>query len=92
MQTEINNVKLKMWDKKLLPETELVDGKRIKTGGKVEFTQYLFVDEFGSKLDFLQKDASLRALEGKQGKLLVELVHDDYKKQNKIRLLNFIPA
>jgi len=85
---------MKMWEKKLLPETNLVDGIRHKTGGTVEFTDYMFTDEFGSKLVFLTKGDGLRQFEGLQGDLLLELYHDDFKgkKTNKIRLLNFIPA
>jgi len=93
MQTVIHSVMLKMWEKKELPRTEMVAGKRVKVGDeKEEFTSYSFCDEFGTKLLFLSKGSAYRRHEGQQGTLTVKLEYDDFKKRNKISLVSFIPA
>jgi len=90
--SKIPAVILKMWEKTLMPETNLVDGKREKTGNKVEYTTYHFLDQWGNKLSFLSNQNKLRELEGKEGTLLVRLYHDDFKKQNKISFVGFVEA
>lgn len=78
-----------MWEKTMLPETEMVDGKRVKTGRKVEATTLTFCDEFGSKLVFLVASLKWRELEGNSGDLQVELAYDDFNKKNKLIFKSF---
>jgi len=89
MDTKIVNVELVMWEKTMMAETSLEDGKRIKTGKQVEMTTYTFRDEFGSKLVFLSTDSNFRRAERKHGDLFVKLGYDDFKKQNRVRFVGF---
>lgn len=91
METTIENVKLKMWEKTDLPETNLNNGIRVKTGNKVEFTTYTFVDEWGSKLVFLTKSDRFRVLEGETGNLTLKIELDDFggRRKWKVSLVDF---
>jgi len=87
---KIENVTLKMWEKTMMPVSEKVDGKYVKTGEKEEQTTYTFIDEWGNKLVFLSNDINLRKQEGNTGHLLVSLSHDNFKKTNKIQYKGFL--
>jgi len=86
----IKNVKLKMWEKTLLPESVKENNIWTKTGKKIEKTIYTFVDEWGSKLVFMSGNSTLRSLETSTGDLVVALGFDDFKKINKIQFVDFI--
>jgi len=90
MLSTIKNVTLKMWEKKMLPSTSMVEGKRVKTGGQDELTSYVFTDEFGTKLVFLSKNSDYRQLEGHTGELQVELSHDEFTKRNRVAMKSFL--
>jgi len=92
--SELENVKLVMFERTMLPESirETVEGKTVfkKTGKEVENTTYTFLDESGDKLVFLSPNSELRDKEGETGALFVDLGHDSYKKKNTVKLVGFL--
>jgi len=74
----------------MMPVSEKVDGKYVKTGEKEEQTIYTFLDEWGNKLVFLSNNMIMRKFEGQTGDLFVGLSHDNFKKTNKISFLGFL--
>jgi len=90
VDTKIENVTLKMWEKTMMPETSLQDGKRIKTGNKLEFTTYTFTDSWGAKLTFLTQSSEYRKFEGETGDLILSLAHDDFRKRNRVLFKGFV--
>jgi len=86
---KIEDVTLKMWEKTMMPKSEKVDGKFVKTGEKEEQTTYTFVDSWGNKLVFLSNSRDYRTLEGKTGDLTVSLAHDSYNRINKVQFRSF---
>lgn len=89
---EIANVTLKMWEKTMMPKSEKIDGKFVKTGEKEEQTTLTFTDQLGSKLVFLTSEPKYRELEGKLGDLHLALEYDSYNKRNKILFRGFVEA
>lgn len=89
MLSTVQKITLKMWEKTMMPETNLVDGVRQKTGNRVEFTTYTFTNEYGDKLVFLSKENQFRPLEGETGELQVKLAYDDFRKRNLVKFVNF---
>jgi hypothetical protein len=91
-EIRVGDIFLKMWEKTMLPESikNNETGKYEKTGRKVENTTYTFLDSEGNKLVCLSDNAQYRELEGKNGELLISLVHDDFKRINKIKFHGFI--
>jgi len=85
-----NVVKLKMWEKTMMPESNMVDvgGKKqfVKTGKEIEMTTYTFTDTFGEKLIILSKDNSFRHLEGEEVIIELEVVFNDFQKKNRVTL------
>lgn len=84
------DVKLKMWEKTLMPESIMAEegGKKVfkKTGQKIEMTTYTFVDGFGEKLVFLSPDNGYRVLEGEIVDLVMEVEYNDFSKKNRLKL------
>jgi len=84
------DVKLKMWEKTLMPESimEKLDGKTVfkKTGQKIEMTTYTFVDGFGEKLVFLSSENGYRNLEGETVDIVMEVEYNDFSKKNRLKL------
>jgi len=74
----------------MMPVSEKVDGKYVKTGEKQEQTTYTFLDELGNKLVFLSSNHALRNFEGQTGDLFVALSFDNFKKTNKVSFLGFL--
>jgi len=89
---KLSNIVLKMWEKTMMPESVLQDGKYVKTGKKLEQTTYTFVDEWGNKLVFLSDNQGLRKSEGKLGVLEVALTHDNFNKINKMKFVDFLSS
>jgi len=87
---KVQNVKLKMWEKTMMPESVLQDGKYVKTGKKLEQTTATFVDEWGNKLVFLTSNNNIRDLEGETGDLWLSLIYDNFNKMNKIQFKGFL--
>jgi len=85
------NVKLVMWEKTEMPESNMgeKDGKKVfvKTGKMIEMTTYTFRDFVGEKLVILSKDNAFRAMEGKDVDLTVEVVFNDFQKKNRVSLV-----
>lgn len=81
---------LKMWEKTMMPESNMVEenGKKTfkKTGKEVEMTTYTFIDGFGEKLVLLSKDNNFRTLEGKKVDIELEVVFNDFQKKNRVSL------
>jgi len=86
------DIVLKMWEKTMVSESLLnpETGKYQKSGKKIENTTYHFIDKEGNKLTFLSDESKYRELEGSNGVLIVSLVHDDFKRINKIKFLGFV--
>jgi len=85
------DVKLKMWEKTMMPESIMekgADGKTAfkKTGIKIEMTTYTFVDGFGEKLVFLSQDNGYRSLEGETVDIVMEVEYNDFSKKNRLKL------
>jgi len=87
----IQEVKLVMYEKTMLPESNMqeVNGKKqfVKTGKETEMTTYTFRDGFGEKLVVLSKDNSYRALEGEIVELTIDCVYNDFTKKNRVSLV-----
>jgi len=85
-------VELKMWEKTMLPESEMVEvnGKKAfkKTGKEVEMTTYTFRDSFGDVLVMLSDINTFRALEGEKVNIETEIVFNTFKNQNRVKLAN----
>jgi len=85
------DVKLKMWERTMMPESNMVekDGKKqfVKTGKEVEMTTYIFTDTFGDKLVILSKDNSFRTLEGEEVVITVKIEFNDFAKKNRVSLV-----
>jgi len=85
-------VELKMWEKTMLPESQMVEenGKKSfkKTGKEVEMTTYTFRDSFGDVLIMLSDINSFRALEGEKVVIETEIVFNTFKNQNRVKLAN----
>jgi len=88
---QLQDITLKMWEKTMMPKSEKIDGKYVKTGEKEEQTTYTFLDDEGDKLVFLSNDQKIRNFEGKIGKLFVILSHDSYNKRNTVKFGGFLP-
>lgn len=84
------DVKLVMWEKTDMPESNIVekDGKKsfVKTGKMTEMTTYIFRDFSGEKLVILSKDNSFRAMEGKDVTLTISVIFNDFQKKNRVSL------
>jgi len=84
------DVKLKMWERTLMPESTMVEkeGKKIfvKTGKDVEMTTYVFTDITGDKLVLLSKDNSFRTLEGEEVIISLKIEYNDFSKKNRVSL------
>lgn len=83
-------VKLVMWDKVNMPESESkeVDGKKVwvKIPGKfIEKTNYTFRDITGEKLVAFG-DNSHRTLEGELCDIELEVSYNDFTRKNQIKL------
>jgi len=89
---ELQDVKLVMYEKTMLPESEMkeVDGKKqfVKTGKETEFTTYTFRDGYGEKMVALSKDNSFRDLEGSLVNITVDVTFNDFTKKNQVKLLS----
>jgi len=87
---KLQKVKLMMWEKTMLPESEMkdVDGKKsfIKTGREVEMTTYTFRDGMGDKLEFLSKENGYRALEGETVDIEIDVKLNNFTKKIQTRL------
>lgn len=84
-------VELRMWEKTMLPESEMVEvnGKKAfkKTGKEVEMTTYTFRDSFGDVLVMLSDNNTFRALEGEKVDIETEIVFNTFKNQNRVKLV-----
>jgi len=91
-----NVVKLKMWEKTMMPESNMIDvgGKKqfVKTGKEIEMTTYTFTDSVGEKLIILSKDNSFRTLEGEEVTIELEVVFNDFQKKNRVGLASLVKA
>jgi len=90
------DVKLKMWERTMMPESNMVekDGKKQfeKTGGTTEMTTYIFRDYAGETLKILSKDNSFRGLEGEEVKIGIEVVFNDFQNKNRVSLVSVAKA
>jgi len=84
------DVKMVMWEKTEMPESNIIekDGKKsfVKTGKMIEMTTYTFRDIVGEKLVILSKDNSFRLMEGKDVKIALDVVFNDFQKKNRVGL------
>jgi len=87
---KIEDVTLKMWEKTMLPESEKIDGKYVKTGRKEEATTLTFIDSFGDKLVFVTSNNKYRELEGQVANLWISVGYDSFNKKNKIQFKGFL--
>jgi len=90
------DVKLKMWERTLMPESSMqeVNGKKqfVKTGKEVEMTTYIFTDVVGDKLVILSKDNNFRTLEGEEVIITVKIEFNDFAKKNRVTLVGIEKA
>lgn len=90
------DVKLVMWEKTEMPESNIVEkeGKKSfqKTGKMIEMTTYTFRDFVGEKLVILSKDNSFRQMEGKDVKIAIDVVFNDFQKKNRVSLVKLDPV
>jgi len=90
------DVKLKMWERTMMPESTMVekDGKKqfVKTGKEMEMTTYIFTDVVGDKLVILSKDNNFRTLEGEEVIITVKIEFNDFRKQNRVTLVGIEKA
>jgi len=90
------DVKLKMWERTLMPESSMqeVNGKKqfVKTGKEVEMTTYIFTDLVGDKLVILSKDNNFRTLEGEEVIITVKIEFNDFAKKNRVSLVGIEKA
>lgn len=88
MQVSLENLELVLWSKKDVPErTKGADGEWQKTGKMTEMTEYTLRDEFGQTLIFLAGN-EYRPLERKGTiRLEVDIVYNEWKNQNQVKLV-----
>jgi len=90
MIAKVNNVRLVMFERTMMPESTMqeVDGKKkfVKTGKETEMTTYTFRDEFGDKLIVLSPKNEYRSLEGEDVSIEVEISYNDFQKRNRVSL------
>lgn len=86
----LQKVKLVMWEKTMLPDSDMkeVNGKKVfeKNGKETEFTTYTFRDGFGEKLVVLSKINDYRALEGAEVEIELDLAYNDFSKKTQVKL------
>jgi len=85
------DVKMVMWEKTEMPESIMSkdkDNKSVfnKTGKMIEMTTYIFRDIVGEKLVILSKDNAFRQMEGKDVKITLDVIFNDFQKKNRISL------
>jgi len=92
VSTELEGVKLLMFERTLMPESnmQVVNGKKefVKTGKDIEMTTYTFRDSFGDKLVFVSKDNNYRTLEGDLVDIVIDVVFNDFQKKNQVKLVS----
>jgi len=95
-KTDFPNLKLMLWEKTMLPESnqQLINGKKefVKTGNMTEMTTYTFRDASGEKLVFLSSNNTYRALEGKVVEVYVNVEYNEFTRKNQLRLLEVVQA
>jgi len=87
----IQKVKLMLWEKTMLPESEMQTnsaGKKefIKTGKEVEMTTYTFRDAMGDKLVFLSKENGYRSLEGEVVDIELDVKYNEFTKKPQVKI------
>jgi len=86
----LQKVKLIMFEKTMLPESEMkeISGKKefVKTGKETEFTTYTFRDGMGDKLVLLSKDNSYRSFEGEIVDIEIDVKHNEFTKKTQTKL------
>jgi len=92
-KSEINDLKLVMFERTLMPESIMKKddkGKTVfeKTGQKTEMTTYTFRDGFGEKLVFLSKENGYRSLEGETVDIELEVSYDEFNRKSKVALIS----
>jgi len=85
------DVKMVMWEKTEMPESIMSkdkEGKTVftKTEKVLEMTTYIFRDIVGEKLVILSKDNGFRTMEGKDVKITLDVVFNDFQKKNRVTL------
>lgn len=82
MKIILKDIELKMWEKNELPETQKNEqgkivndenGKPLKTGKMIEYTNYIFRDALGEKLEILSAKNNFREFENSKKNLTVIL-------------------
>jgi len=89
--SQVEDVKLLMWEKTEMPESSMekdANNKTVfkKTGKMTEMTTYTFRNGFGEKLVILSKYNNYRELEGKVVDLVLDVQFNDFSRKNKISL------
>jgi len=95
----IKDIELKMWEKQEIPEAEIgTDGKMVKdasgkikkTGRMKEYTNYIFRDLMGEKLEILSAKNNFRELEGENCDVVLNLRKTSFqgKTETKVSLDN----
>lgn len=89
MVVELKNVEFKMWEKLEMDESSYNKETKsfVKTGKKEEKTTYILRDLVGDKLVLLGNN-DYRNLEGKRVDVQLDLVHDEFKKINRIKFVS----
>jgi len=87
----LQKVKLVMFERTMLPESEMkkgIGGKKefIKTGKEVEYTTYTFRDGAGDKLVLLSRENGYRSLEGKTVDIELDVKHNEFTKKTQTKL------
>jgi len=87
---KLQKVKLVMYEKTMLPESEMREegGKKsfVKTGKEVEMTTYTFRDGAGDKLILLSKENGYRNLEGEVVDITLDVKFNDFTKKAQVKL------
>jgi len=81
MEFYLKNLRLAMWEATELPERTWSDEKKEwqKTGKVIEQTNYIFRDEFGTKLTLLSREAKYRDYEGKDCDVQVRITQREFQ-------------
>lgn len=95
--TELDSLKLVMFERTLMPESiksKDEKGKTIftKTDKEVEYTTYLFRDSFGDVLKFTSKNNDYRSLEGEYVNIVIDIAFNDFQKKNSLKLVSVSKA
>lgn len=87
MHVKLPEMQLVLWEKQEMPDRKKDEktGEWVSTGQTIEKTLYTFRDEFGEVLKFFA-DNEYREMEGSMVTITANIIYNDYKRQNQVKL------